>query len=238
MTIYYIIGAGIIIFGIYFYILSLNNKKKKQEQLEDFKKRYSNTPLTEEQKRVLTFGAILFCYRYEKVFDMLPKGRLETIVYGLKNQWGINNSTEAKQVFNNLLMLKRSSEFDQYQRNTPEWTKTQSRIAKELKMDIAEVQRTTSTYAWDTCRAVSLARWCFWVGYITEDEMWSICNRAAEIASGKGIDWNDYTVSFMLGREFQGLGIDDVVPACNWLVNAVPTNMLDTNVYRLYPFKK
>ena len=57
MSVYYIIGAGVVLFGIYFYILSANNKKKKQEQLENFKKTHSNAPLTDEQKRLLTFGA-------------------------------------------------------------------------------------------------------------------------------------------------------------------------------------
>lgn len=88
--------------------------------------------------------------------------------------------------------------------------KIQKKIAKELGIELFVVEQTTSAYGWDICRAVSLAKWCYWCGYLTEVETWEYMDRAAAIAGEQGRDWTDHTISFLLGRTIQGFDLDDV----------------------------
>ncbi|WP_257667440.1 DUF1266 domain-containing protein [Parapedobacter tibetensis] len=213
-------------------------KKRKQQQLAKFS---SKTPLTDEQKRALVFGAILSYTRGEKILDTIPDRRLDEYAYGLSRQWEVTNTEEAKQTIANLLNLKRSMEFEVVLRlSSPELSQIQERIAKGLKLDLSTVAQTKSAYAWDTCRAVSLAKWCYWVGHITEQEAWDYINQAADKGSELGENWTDYTVSFLLGRTIQGFDLDDVIIEAEQLVNGKGPSMrkIDgTDAYLRFPFK-
>ncbi|UUV20860.1 DUF1266 domain-containing protein [Paenimyroides aestuarii] len=240
-NIYFIIGGVAIAFIIYMVVLQNMMKKRKAQQLENFNSNHSGNPLTEEQKRLLTFGAILFYHRGEKILGISPEGNLDVITYGLKQQWEISNSEEAKETLNDLLMLQRSTEFEPlFQQSSPELSKIQKNIAKGLGLDLAIVEQTKSAFAWDICRAVSLAKWCYWCGYITETETFSIMEQAAKTANQLGQNWTDYTVSFLLGRTIQGFDLDDVIITTKQILhsqNPALRKMEDIDVYQKYSFK-
>ena len=117
--------------------------------------------------------------------------------------------------------------------SSEELIELQTLIADGLKTDLAQVQTTTSTYAWDVCRLVSLAKWCYWLQYISEAEMWKYLNEGAVKASSLGKDWNDYTVSFLMGRAIHGFGTEDIIDDCKALYHRES----DTDVYSKYSFK-
>ena len=54
--------------------------------------------------------------------------------------------------------------------------------------------------AWDLVRIVNLGRWAFQCGYITEEDMWNIMCVADETASANFSSWEEYGMSFVLGR--------------------------------------
>ncbi len=240
-NVYYIIAGGAAIFVIYIIFLQKMMKKKKQQQLDELKKNHSGSPVTEEQKRLLTFGAILFYHRGEKILDILPDQRLEIYVYGLKQQWEINNSQEAKEALNNLLQLKRSFEFEPVlQQPSLELSKIQKRIAKGLDIELADVEQVKSAYAWDICRAVSLAKWCYWCRYLTESETWLIMEQAARVAAEQGKNWSEYTISFLLGRTIQGFDLDDVIVESKQLMKSQHPSLRkieNLDVFEKYSFK-
>lgn len=240
-NIYFIIGGVAVLFIIYMIVLQNMMKKRKQKQLEDFNRNHSGEPLTEQQKRLLTFGAILFYHRMEKILGFAPEQGIDQYTYGLKNQWEISSPQDARETLDNLLALRRTRDFQPLlNQPSPDVNKIQKKIAKELGIELSVVEQTTSAYGWDICRAVSLAKWCFWCGYLTEAEVWNYMERAASIAGEQGRDWTDYTVSFLLGRTIQGFDLDDIcVDARQVLHSQNPTfgKTEDIDVFKRYSFK-
>lgn len=91
-NIYFIVGAVTVVFIIYMIVLQNMTKKRKQQQLEDFNCNHSGDPLTAQQKRLLSFGAILFYQRMEKILGFAPEQGIDQYLYGLKNQWKISSA--------------------------------------------------------------------------------------------------------------------------------------------------
>lgn len=233
---YFIIGGIAIVFVIYMIILQVLMQKRRKSQLDNFNKTHSNIPLSQEQKRLLVFGAILFYYRMEEIVEIKPKMRLDEYKYGLENQWGITNSSEAKETLHDLLKLKKSNEFEPLlKQNSEDLMKIRKSIARKTGVELSEVERTKSAYAWDICRAVSLAKWCYWGGYLTESETWDIMSEAAKTANNYGRNWTDYTISFLLGRTIHGFDMEDVIIECEQLLKG---KFKEATVYQVYSFRQ
>lgn len=242
MNTYFIIGGIAVLFIVYIIILKTKMKKNNDQLSQNFNNNHSNEPLTEEQKRLLSFGGILFYYRGEKILGIKPESNLNEYIGGLAQQWEVTNTEEAKETLNDLLLLKRSSEFDPiFLESTKELSSIQKDVSKGLGLDINIVAQVKSTYAWDICRAVSLAKWCYWAGYITETETWEIMKKASEIAATKGQNWTDYTVSFLLGRTIQGFDLDDMIVESKQILTSKGPSLRkieDIDIYAKYPFIK
>ena len=58
--------------------------------------------------------------------------------------------------------------------------------------------------AWDIGRTVFVARTCYSLGYITEDEAWNYINYVSDIAKQSFNGWRNYAKSYLLGRAFWG----------------------------------
>jgi hypothetical protein len=239
---YLIIGGIALAFTVYLIFLKIMMKKRNEKQLETFNNNHSDEPLTDEQKRLLSFGGILFYYRGEKILGIKPENSLDAYIGGLKQQWEITNTTEAKNRLNNLLSLQKSTEFDPiFLQSSKELSRIQNDISKGLGLDLNSVTKVKSAYAWDICRAVSLAKWCYWVGYLTENETWEVMKKAAEVATTKGENWADYTISFLLGRTIQGFDLDElIVESKQILTSKGPAlrKIEDVDIYTKYPFIK
>lgn len=227
----------IAIIGIYAFTAYLNLKAKRNRKA--FLASHPQTPLTEEKKRLLTFGAILSLYRYEDILSLVTDSSMSEYAEGLRDQWDITGREEALETLDTLLSFERSHELDgvlHQHMGSDDLKQLQNTIAQELGMSLAQVQATTSTYAWDVCRLVSLAKWCYWLHYISEEEMWKYHQDGAVKAAAAGKDWNDYTVSFLLGRALQGFQLDDILPNCKTLFQNDPSEQ-DSDVYSRYSFK-
>ena len=207
VIIWIIIGA-VFLFALQIYINKAYTKKHLQKQIGHI----NQNPLTEEQIRLLTFGAILTYYRGENLLNLIPTEILETYQKGLRQQWEIIDTASAKQTISDLLAQKRSLQFRHLLTQTsPELSKIQKQIANGLGIELAQVEAVKSAYAWDLCRAASLAKWCYWCQYITETEMWDILQKVSEIAKEQGKNWQEYTISFLLGRTIQGFDLEDLI---------------------------
>ncbi|ROL81399.1 hypothetical protein BLX41_05145 [Pseudomonas protegens] len=226
------------VFCVYLAILYFYMKRKKSGQLAHFKSQHSGAPLDETQKRALAFGGILFSNRFEKILSILPEDDLNKYILGLKNEWEIESSETAKETLIELTNLSKSKDLDQYIESPPaEIQAIQKRIAKELGISLATVENTKSTFAWDTMRAVSLARWCYWAGYLTEQETWAFIHDAAQTARRLGASWEDYTVSFLLGRTIHGYDLDDIGSMAQYILKGKARGSQDTDIYVKYSYK-
>ena len=207
VIIWIIIGA-VFLFALQIYINKAYTKKHLQKQIGHI----NQNPLTEEQIRLLTFGAILTYYRGENLLNLIPTEILETYQKGLRRQWEITDTASAKETISDLLAEKRSLQFRHLLTQTsPELSKIQKQIANGLGIELAQVEAVKSAYAWDLCRAASLAKWCYWCQYISETEMWNILQKVSDIAKEQGENWQEYTISFLLGRTIQGFDLEDLI---------------------------
>jgi len=235
VIIWVIIGA-IFLFALKIYVNKVYTRKHLQKQIGHI----NQNPLTEEQIRLLTFGAILTYYRGENLLNLIPTEILETYQKGLRRQWEITDTASAKETISDLLAQKRSLEFRRLLTQTsPELSKLQKQIAKGLGIEVAQVEAVKSAYAWDLCRAASLAKWCYWCQYITETEMWNILQKVSEIAKEQGKNWQEYTISFLLGRTIQGFDLEDLIILTSQLFHSKSPSLRKIegiDVYQRYSF--
>lgn len=235
VIIWVIIGA-VFLFALKIYVNKVYTKKHLQKQIGHI----NQNPLTEEQIRLLTFGAILTYYRGENLLNLIPTEILETYQKGLRRQWEITDTASAKETINDLLAEKRSLQFRHLLTQTsPELSKIQKQIAKGLEIELAQVEAVKSAYAWDLCRAASLAKWCYWCQYITETEMWDILQKVSEIAKEQGKNWQEYTISFLLGRTIQGFDLENLIILTSQLFHSKSPSLRKIegiDVYQRYSF--
>ena len=235
VIIWIIIGA-VFLFALQIYINKAYTKKHLQKQIGHI----NQNPLTEEQIRLLTFGAILTYYRGENLLNLIPTEILETYQKGLRRQWEITDTASAKETISNLLAEKRSLQFRHLLTQTsPELSKIQKQIAKGLEIELAQVEAVKSAYAWDLCRAASLAKWCYWCQYISETEMWNILQKVSDIAKEQGKNWQEYTISFLLGRTIQGFDLEDLIILTSQLFHSKSPSLRKIegiDVYQRYSF--
>ena len=170
----------------------------------------------------------------------MPKEVLDRYQFGLRQQWEITDTASAKETIGDLLAQKRSLQFRHLLTETsPELSKIQKQIAKGLGIEVAEVEAVKSAYAWDLCRAASLAKWCYWCKYLTEAEMWEVLNQVSAIAKEQGKNWREYTISFLLGRTIQGFDLEDLIILTSQLFHSKSPSLRkieDIDVYQKYPF--
>ena len=235
VIIWVIIGA-VFLFALKIYVNKVYTRKHLQKQIGHI----NQNPLTEEQIRLLTFGAILTYYRGENLLNLIPTEILETYQKGLRRQWEITDTASAKETISDLLAQKRSLQFRHLLTQTsPELSKIQKQIAKGLETELAQVEAVKSAYAWDLCRAASLAKWCYWCQYITETEMWDILQRVSEIAKEQGKNWQEYTISFLLGRTIQGFDLENLIILTSQLFHSKSPSLRKIegiDVYQRYSF--
>ena len=235
VIIWVIIGA-VFLFALKIYVNKVYTKKHLQKQIGHI----NQNPLTEEQIRLLTFGAILTYYRGENLLNLIPTEILETYQKGLRRQWEITDTASAKETISDLLAQKRSLQFRHLLTQTsPELSKIQKQIANGLGIELAQVEAVKSAYAWDLCRAASLAKWCYWCQYITETEMWDILQKVSEIAKEQGKNWQEYTISFLLGRTIQGFDLENLIILTSQLFHSkLPSlrKIEGIDVYQRYSF--
>ena len=235
VIIWVIIGA-VFLFALKIYVNKVYTKKHLQKQIGHI----NQNPLTEEQIRLLTFGAILTYYRGENLLNLIPTEILETYQKGLRRQWEITDTASAKETINDLLAEKRSLQFRHLLTQTsPELSKIQKQIANGLGIELAQVEAVKSAYAWDLCRAASLAKWCYWCQYITETEMWDILQKVSEIAKEQGKNWQEYTISFLLGRTIQGFDLENLIILTSQLFHSKSPSLRKIegiDVYQRYSF--
>ena len=235
VIIWVIIGA-VFLFALKIYVNKVYTRKHLQKQIGHI----NQNPLTEEQIRLLTFGAILTYYRGENLLNLIPSEILETYQKGLRRQWEITDTASAKETISDLLAEKRSLQFRHLLTQTsPELSKIQKQIAKGLEIELAQVEAVKSAYAWDLCRAASLAKWCYWCQYITETEMWDILQKVSEIAKEQGKNWQEYTISFLLGRTIQGFDLENLIILTSQLFHSKSPSLRKIegiDVYQRYSF--
>jgi hypothetical protein len=72
----------------------------------------------------------------------------------------------------------------------------------EMVLQYAPTLGSKSLVGWDYCRYVSLCRWGYQCGYITEDEAWDLIMPVAKKLQATFSSWEELGANYLLGREF------------------------------------
>ncbi|MDO1604576.1 DUF1266 domain-containing protein [Lactobacillus sp. YT155] len=108
---------------------------------------------------------------------------------------------------------------EKYFFDSKEYAKAQKKAIKAIKPK--NVKELYLTYGWDIVRLVALAKWSFWLGYISREEMDGYFSQAVSLAEKNGESWEEYGVSFLLGRTLDGFDIDDIAGETSYAVHKV-----------------
>ncbi len=191
--------------------------------------------VTPEQKRLFTFGAVL-ATRDGTGLDTLS-GMLgiykNDYVEGLKESWdcvdhdssieslewlkaeGHRKSLDEEYYgYDEYLaiasgkQLTNEEELDLLAEEMDAYDAAMSALIDEYGYTEEELLAITTTGAWDYDRTVTLARWCYGLEYISEEEMFQYINWAVEQGTKDYGSWREYFAAAMLGRSFFAPEVD------------------------------
>lgn len=174
--------------------------------------------LSEEQLRLLAYGAPLCVYNGDYVDSVESTADAETLKEMLEEWWEVTDPKSASETVAWLLhagqheaadpalaeILKRGVEDISEAERCDEEDKigdvcTIAEFVLETKEASPDILPKT-VIAWDLVRAVNVARWAFLCGYMAESEMWRIAQTVADKAKETFASWEEYGSSFAVGR--------------------------------------
>lgn len=208
--------------------------------------------LSKEQQNLLVFGAILGTGNDMTVDRLEPEAYKDASINVLNSAWDANETASAKETIEWLLTEGDRSSKDESEltgdellakmkeENVPAELEEYSELYNDVKKNLIDnygyteeqINNIKTISAWDYDRLVNLARFSFYAGYITEDEMWAYIKRGADAAKNDYANWNDYFAGFVLGRALAyGRPFSESQDTANKLLKN------DKSVYKEFPFK-
>lgn len=178
--------------------------------------------ISPEKKSLLAYGAILSS-RNDMNFEDIgfvkngldyTKMHRAPIAHLLKEWWSVTDRQSALDNLNWLVNEGHRKDWDAYvynlQQDKPEKyegfevdKKNYDQCVQMLKINFnisEDIIRNVDMGAWDYDRLVTVARWSYIAGYISEEEAWKYCETAKNLAQASYNSWQEYFVSHALGR--------------------------------------
>lgn len=180
--------------------------------------RKADGKLTPEQNRLLAFGAPLCVYNDDYVDSLESTTDAETLKEMLEEWWGVTDKKTVLEIIDWLLnegqhanadlalteIKKRGLDAITEEEKGDEDSKIGDAFTiAEFVTDVNEstVEELPGTVlGWDLVRAVNVARWAYLCDYINENEMWKKIEAIVDIAKKTFNSWEEYGLSFAVGR--------------------------------------
>ncbi|WP_157956601.1 DUF1266 domain-containing protein [Dyella sp. C11] len=230
-------------------------------KLETYARRKDQKNLEQppEREQLLCFGVIM-AKRNGEALRILPQRNRYTASYkindlrvGLAEAWEINDRQSAINAIQALISEGRRAYFgDDFKRlqmsgnsealeylsgaDIARWNRVKEAWLKEGLALPANL----SMAAYDYERIAWLARGCFHLGYLTEDETWRHLAWVADQSCHEFASWTEYGASFVLGRAATFSGEPDTangVAAVKELLNGKDTWLGRPHLWQDYPLK-
>lgn len=210
--------------------------------------------ISPEKKSLLAYGAILSSRNamdfsglgfYEKGVEVSKLYKADTISL-LKESWEVSDRKTAIETLDWLVIDGHRKTWDSYLYNLQEggtekydgYEKDKARYDKCVKMlkekfNINDdILKKVDMGAWDYDRLVTVSRWCYIAGYITEEEAWNYCITAKKLAQASFSSWEEYYASCVFGRSIAYEGDpDELLEAGQELLKK------DNSIWKEIPFK-
>lgn len=180
--------------------------------------RDENSHLSSEQFRLLAFGAPLYVYNGDYVDSIESTTDADILKEMLEEWWEVIDRKITSETIAWLLNKGQHEDADvalaEIQRRNMDGISEEELSDEENKIGdvyaiVEFIQETKgasiddlpkTVIAWDLVRAVNVARWAFLCGYINESEMWKGIKAAVSIAQKTFNSWEEYGLSFAVGR--------------------------------------
>lgn len=165
------------------------------------------------QRQGILYGAFISAMNRDYPFDSLAAW----ISYGayrrtLKRDWGITDRETALECLDDLAERRASTYIDEVlEDDFASCSRLVEQVTRLLKYSPYSRQSAYTSYAWDVGRLSSLAKWCFWLGYISREELdayFAVCVKAAAEC---GRDWDEFAYSYLLGRTIHGFPLGEML---------------------------
>lgn len=180
--------------------------------------RKADGKLTPAQNRLLAFGAPLCVYDDDYVDSLESTTDTETLKAMLKEWWDVTDKKTVLETIDWLLNEGQHADADVALAEIKK--RGLDAITEEEKGDedskicdvftiaefLTDVNESTveelpvTVLGWDLVRAVNVARWAYLCDYINESEMWKEIEAAVDIAKKTFNSWEEYGLSFAVGR--------------------------------------
>jgi hypothetical protein len=185
----------------------------------------SGTKITTQQKsRALAFSAILASVNNESlaelnegpVSDEVRKRELQLLDewWNVKSRDDLLNTLKwieegghrkvLWEMREHLKLLPVENLLDEIFKDTGDKDKFNSKLMAALSLGKPK-RKVVDITAWDYGRYISLCRWGYQAGYITEEEAWERIFPAARYLQKSYSSWNEYAEDYLRGREFWSL---------------------------------
>lgn len=173
------------------------------------KKHLEGNPVPPEMEKYLTVGAIYSMVYADNARTLKSPLTKSELLRMLKRDWKIETAQEAAASIergiagqndtaafdHDLAALKESPYFQPYAESLAAFISSSETFRAE------NFYQTQTTLAWDLERAATLTRYAFTAGFIAEDAAWRYLKTIICRAQQSFQTWEDYVVSFLLGRE-------------------------------------
>lgn len=165
----------------------------------------------------------------------------------LANEWSITDRDSAienlewlrdgghhQDSFDEILLAVQSEDSSEYSEIAAACEQVYTGLADDYQLDQTVLDQIKTVSAWDYDRLVTVSRWCYLAGYITESEAWEYIETAAQLGSEDYDSWEAYFAAVMLGRaiwvEHQGFDPGDRAVADRLLQD-------ENSIYKSVSFK-
>ena len=152
--------------------------------------------LSTEKQRWLNVGGVLTAMNYEFINSLATGRPVKENRAAMKEWWGITGRQTALDALESLVNSGHHLTFDsQLNREIFRADLIEFDIVSE-KTDLNDI----TTLAWDMGRLVNVARWCFDLGYISEDEAWKYIETAYKEVQTAYSSWHEFAAGYLIGR--------------------------------------
>ncbi len=207
----FFILVAVTLLGILYYPYITNPWRRKRAP------KVEPQDMNQTQRQGILYGAFLSFRNGDKPFDSLS-AKINYVRYKrcLRRDWGIKGRESALPTLDMLARLEMTAEMDlALQADFSSQAKAVEKVSKKLGYCPYREPSEFTTYAWDVGRLSVLAKWCFWLGYITEQELDRYYEACIDRVTALGRDWDEYAYSYLLGRVMHGFGLQEFPKVIN-----------------------
>ena len=186
--------------------------------------------LDKHQCFALALGGLVTQVNRDNFYKLRSNYSPEVCRKVLLRDWSIHSETEANKTFTWLISRGHNSIYQEtlaslnkishtnHNREPNQLNPTEQKsdgwIRQPLHQGLPD-----NIIAWDICRLVQTARWCYSAGFLSEKSAWEWLYRAAHKAQQTYTSWESYADHFLWGYEYWSAGEKDLqfIKAAHWL---------------------